>query len=133
MEIFISVAGGDLAHLESLDDWLRGERKLAGRVRLTGPAPRVGELGTVTDTLVVAAGSGGAISVVGAALAGALKGWLSLPRRSDVSIKIHRADGSSVEIDAKHFKAGDVDIEAAIRKVFDLGSALALDSGTAEE
>jgi hypothetical protein len=50
-----------------------------------------------------------------------------------VSIKIHRADGNSVEIDAKRVKAGDVDIEAAIRKALDLGSALALDSGTAEE
>jgi hypothetical protein len=119
--------------LESLDDWLRGEHSLAGRVRLTGPTPRVGELGAVTDALVVAIGSGGAISVVGAALAGALKGWLSLSRRSDVSIKIHRADGNSVEIDAKRVKAGDVDIEAAIRKALDLGSALALDSGTAEE
>jgi hypothetical protein len=123
VDIRFSVIDGDVADLESLDDWLRGERELAGRVTVAGPAPRPGELGAVSATLVVALGSGGAITVLLSALAGALKTWLSLPRRSDVKIKIHRADGNSVEIDAKRVKAGDVDIEAAIRQALAFGTA----------
>jgi hypothetical protein len=123
VDIRFSVIDGDVADLESLDDWLRGERELAGRVTVAGPPPRPGELGAVSATLVVALGSGGAITVLLSALAGALKTWLSLPRRSDVKIKIHRADGNSVEIDAKRVKAGDVDIEAAIRQALAFGTA----------
>jgi hypothetical protein len=53
-----------------------------------------------------------------------------LPRRSDVTIKIHRADGNSVEIDAKRVRTGDIDVEAAIRRALDFGTATALGSGT---
>jgi hypothetical protein len=66
----MSVAGGDIAELESLGDWLRGERELTGRVRLASAAPRSGELGAVSETLLVAVGSGGAITVLISALAG---------------------------------------------------------------
>lgn len=126
MEIRISVADGALPELESLDDWLRGERELAGRVKLLGGKPRGGELGAVTEALVVAVGSGGAISV----LAAALKAWLSLPRRSDVRVRIHRPDGSSVDIDAKRVDAGQADIESIIRQALDYGAG---DSGAGEE
>jgi hypothetical protein len=90
---------------------------------VAGPQPRPGQLGAVSETLVVALGSGGAITVLVSTLAGALKTWLSLPRRSDVKIRIRRADGNSVEIDAKRVKAGDVDIEAAIRQALAFGPA----------
>jgi Effector Associated Constant Component 1 len=120
VDIRISVTRGDLADLESLDDWLRGERELAGRVKLAGTAPHDGELGALSECLVVALGSGGAITVVGTTLAGALKAWLSHPRRSDVRVEVHRHDGTSVEIDAKRVRAGDIDVEAAIRQA--LGS-----------
>jgi len=133
VEIRISVVGGDMAELESLDDWLRGERELAGRVRLTGPGPRTGELGALSETIVVAAGSGGAITVVGAALAGALKAWLSQHRRSDVTLKIHRPDGAWVEVAAKRVKAGDIDIKTTIRQVLDSADPQALGPGTTEE
>lgn len=133
MDIRISVIDGDPADLESLDDWLRGERELAGRVKLTGPPPRKGELGALTEALIVAVGSGGAITVVGAALAGALKAWLSQPRRSDVTLKIRRPDGTSVEINAKRVKAGDIDIETTVRQALDVGAPQALTPGTAEE
>jgi membrane-associated two-gene conflict system component 1 (EACC1) len=120
VDIRISVTRGDLADLESLDDWLRGERELAGRVKLAGTAPHDGELGALSECLVVALGSGGAITVVGTTLAGALKAWLSHPRRSDVRVEVHRHDGTSVEIDAKRVRAGDIDVEATIRQA--LGS-----------
>lgn len=110
MEIRISVTDGELADLESLDEWLRGKRELAGRVRLAGPQPRAGELGTPSESIIVAAvGSGGAITLLLSALVGSLKAWLSLPRRSDLTIKIHLPDGSTVEINAERVKAGDLD------------------------
>jgi Effector Associated Constant Component 1 len=121
VEIRISVADGDQADLESLDDWLRGEPELAGQVKAAGSPPTRGHLGALTEVLTVALGSGGAITV----LAASLKGWLSLPRRSDVTVKIDRADGSSVTIAAKRVAAGQADIELIIRQ--------ALDSGTAQE
>ncbi len=111
MELRISLATGDLADLESLHDWLSDESGL-GRVKAAGPEPRAGELGTLTDALIVAIGSGGSISV----LAASLKAWLSLPRRSDVRIRIHQADGNSVEIDAKRVDAGQIDVEEMIRQ-----------------
>jgi hypothetical protein len=142
VEIRISVADGDLADLESLDDWLRGEPELAGRVRAVGPSPTRGHLGALTEVLSVALGSGGAITV----LAASLKGWLLLPRRSDVRIKIHRPDGGTVEIDAKRVNAGNVDVESMIRRALDYGTGAevaaldpdvagyqALKPGTAEE
>lgn len=133
MEIRVSVANGNVADLESLDDWLRGERELAGRVKLAGPAPRAGELGALTETLVVAVGSGGAITVVGAALAGALKAWLSQPRRSDVTLKIRRPDGTSVEVNAKRVKADGIDLQATISQALGSADPQALTSGTTEE
>jgi hypothetical protein len=125
VDIRISVTHGDLADLESLDNWLRGERELAGRVKLAGTAPHDGELGALSEYLVVALGSGGAITVVGTTLAAALKAWLSHARRSDVRVEVHRHDGTSVEIDAKRVRAGDIDVEATIRQ--------ALGTVTAEE
>jgi hypothetical protein len=119
VEIRISVADGDVADLESLDDWLRGEPELAGRVRAVGSPPTRGQLGALTEVLTVALGSGGAITV----LAASLKGWLSLPRRSDVTVKIDRKDGSSVTIAAKRVAAGQADVESIIRQALDHGSA----------
>jgi Effector Associated Constant Component 1 len=123
VDIRISVTKGDLADLESLDDWLSEEHELAGRVKLAGSAPRDGELGALSESLVVALGSGGAITVVGAALAGALRTWLAHPRRSDVRVKVRLPDGTSVEIDAKRVSAGDIDVEATIRQALGASTA----------
>ncbi|MGK5533651.1 effector-associated constant component EACC1 [Streptomyces sp. URMC 129] len=109
--IELSVLGDEsVADTESLAAWLRGERALAGRVRFRPREPRAGEMGALGDIVVSALGADGVLT----ALAGALGGWLALPRRRDVRIKIQRADGSSVEIDAKHLKRDEV--EALLRK-----------------
>jgi hypothetical protein len=105
VEIRISCAGEDRAAVESLSNWFRGEPELAGRLRVTGPAPGEGELGSLADVLVVAAGSGGALSV----LAASLKAWLAQPRRSDVRIRIQRDGGETVEIDANRIDGKRVD------------------------
>jgi hypothetical protein len=119
MEVRISVVGGEPAELESLDGWIRRERELAGRVTFVGATPREGELGALGEALVVAVGSGGAVSV----LAASLKAWISLPRRSDVRIRVEGTDGRVVEIDADRVSGGQID--ALVRQV--------LASGTSEE
>jgi hypothetical protein len=85
-----------MAAVESLNAWLRGEPDLAGRIRFAGPPPGDGELGGLTDVLVVAAGSGGTLSVPAASL----KAWLAQPRRADVRIRVQAEGGRVVEIDA---------------------------------
>jgi Effector Associated Constant Component 1 len=101
----ISIIGGDQAELESLDNWLRGESELAGRITFAAARPREGQLGVLGAALVVAVGAGGTVSV----LAGSLKAWLSLPRRSDVRIKIQGTGGRSVEIDAGRVSGERID------------------------
>lgn len=96
MQVRISIVGGDHAELESLDDWFRREHELAGRVTWAAAGPREGELGALAEALVVAVSSGGTVSV----LAASLKAWISLPRRSDVRIRVQGADGRLVKIDA---------------------------------
>jgi outer membrane biogenesis lipoprotein LolB len=106
VEVRISCAGGDRAvGIESLSDWLRGEPELAGRLRVAGPTPGEGELGALTEVLVVAVGSGGTLSV----LATSLKTWLAQPRRSDVRIRVRREGGETVEIDADRIDAEQAD------------------------
>lgn len=109
MDVHISVTGGEtVAEAESLTDWLRGEPGLAG-VTLTGRPPGPGEMGSVLDTVTVALGAGGGLSV----LASSLRTWFAQPRRSDVRVKIRRTDGGTVEIDAERVRAGD--LEAILR------------------
>jgi hypothetical protein len=119
VEIRISVANGDPADLESLQDWLRGEPELAGQVKTAARPPTRGQLGGLAEALTVALGSGGAITV----LAAALKSWLSLPRRSDVTITIDNVDGSSVTIAAKRVAAGQADVDSIIRQALGRDSA----------
>lgn len=97
MEIRISADGDDrVAYLESLSDWLRAESELQGRVTLANSVPRDGELGGPIAALVVAASSGGTLTV----LASALKSWLSRPLGTDVRIVRVESDKTKVEIDA---------------------------------
>ena len=116
MEARISLVGGDPAgDLELLDNWLQGEPELAGRVRLSTPVPREGELGSLADVLVAAVSSGGALSV----LAASLYAWLSQPRRSDVRIRVQGAGGRVVEIDADRVDAQQA--EVLLRQALDFG------------
>ena len=116
MEARISLVGGNpAANLESLDDWLQGEPELAGRVRVSAPVPREGELGALAEVLVAAVGSGGALSV----LATSLHAWLSQPRRSDVRIRVQGENGRAVEIDAD--RVDPLQAEVLLREALDFG------------
>jgi|SRR5690348_1939811 len=116
MEVRISLVGGNQAEdLESLDDWLRGEPELAGRVKVSVPVPREGELGALAEVLVAAVSSGGVLSV----LTASLYAWLSQPRRSDVRIRVQAGNGHAVEIDADRVDAQQA--EDMLRQALDFG------------
>lgn len=72
-----------------------------------------GELGAVTDVLIVALGTGGTASV----LASSLRTFLAQPRRSDVRITVQAPDGSRVEVDAKRV----ADVENLVRQALSPG------------
>ncbi|MFG2927227.1 effector-associated constant component EACC1 [Streptomyces achromogenes] len=97
VEAQISVTKPDeRIHLESLDSWLRLDSNFRGRVKLSG-TPSDGDLGTAVELLTVAIGSGGVISV----LATSLSAWLQQPKKTDITLKVTRPNGTAVEIDAK--------------------------------
>jgi hypothetical protein len=72
------------------------ETEFRGRVHPEGEPPAPGEMGAVTDVLVVALSSGGAITV----LLSSITTWLKA-RRPEVSIEVTSADGSTVRVNAK--------------------------------
>ena len=65
------------------------------------PAP--GEMGGAVDVLVIAAGTGGVLTV----LANSLSVWLAKPRRSSVTVTVERPDGTRVEITGEHLRSVD--------------------------
>jgi hypothetical protein len=100
----LSVEGDEpVEELAELAGWLHQEAELRGLVSAGDAVPRPGELGALSDLLMVAVGSGGTLSV----LAASLKVFLAQPRRSDVRIIVTAPDGRRVELDAK--RVGDVE------------------------
>ena len=116
MDVSLQVQGDDPDEgLPELQEWLRQEPGLRGKVTPVARDPKPGELGTITDLLSVAVSGGGALTV----LAASLKAFFAQPRRSDVRITIKTADGRSVEIDAKRVK----DVESLIAGTFTFDQA----------
>ncbi|WP_336116476.1 effector-associated constant component EACC1 [Streptomyces sp. PTD9-10] len=80
----------------SLLAWLTEADELRGRVAPQEGPPVPGTLGPVLDGLVVALGSGGAVT----GLTTALVAWIR-SRHNDVTVKATRPDGASLEISTK--------------------------------
>ncbi len=114
MELRVSLGGaGDMAALESLDAWLRDEPRLAGRVRPLPSPPKPGEMGALAEALLVAVGSGGALSV----LASAISSWLAQPRRSDIQVRVEVPGERIVEVGGDRISAAEV--ESLLREAMD--------------
>ncbi|MFD4668405.1 hypothetical protein ACFWNN_01650 [Lentzea sp. NPDC058450] len=107
------LAAGTPADLEALFDWLDGDAEIS--VRKHSRPPRPGELGALTDALIVSVGAGGALTV----LAASLRGFFQQPRRSKVKVSVRReADGAvTAEIDADRVRGTDV--EAMLARILD--------------
>lgn len=104
--------------LRSLVAFLAAEPELRGRVELADLPPRPGHLGVVADAIVVAVGSGGALTV----LAGTVAAWVQT-RGAKIRIRIESATGGVAELDAEHVKSLDAtglrklltDVDAALQ------------------
>jgi hypothetical protein len=91
--------------LEDLADWLAQESRLRGMIKDGESAPGSGQLGGVTDFLIAAVSSGGAISV----LITSLQAYFST-RNSDLTIKLKGPRGT-ITVDARRVR----DTEALVR------------------
>lgn len=90
MEAHIRVPGGGTGDLGSLCEWLQNEDSLRGHIRLVRARSGEEEMGAAQDAIVVAAGSGGALTV----LASALPVWLRQRRGSRVEVEVDVTDGT---------------------------------------
>ncbi|WP_405094839.1 effector-associated constant component EACC1 [Micromonospora sp. NBC_01412] len=96
MRANITLVDGTAHDLASLYAWLQRNDELRGRIKAVTAELKPGDMGSVTEMLTVALGSGG----VAAALGGALNVWLSA-RRAKVNIEITEGDSSRrIEVDS---------------------------------
>ena len=116
VDLRISLAGDNdsdhIADFESLYSWLWGEPALAGCVAEDRRVPLPGEMGGLSDALIVSVGSGGAVS----ALALSLKAFLSQPRAANIRIHI-QGEGREVDITADNIRRNQAD--DLLRQVID--------------
>jgi hypothetical protein len=109
MDAQIRLAGGGEADLDALAEWLSAETDLRGHVSRAPAGVRPGQMGGLSDVLLVALGSGGAIT----ALISAIPIWLK-HRRTDLKVVVSdSAEGRQVTIDATNVH----DAEALIREI----------------
>jgi hypothetical protein len=116
MGILISMREGSSKELESLYDWLRADVEIAATVGQRKQPPREGEMGSMVDALIVAVGSGGAITV----LASLLKAWVLQPRHAGVRLHLenHPNGKRIMEVDADRMRTEDINaLFAELRKL----------------
>lgn len=123
MDVELRLAGpSHLEELTNLEDWLLDEPGLAGCPidRPVGSAsPELGEMGALSEVLVVALGSGG----MGVALARSLSVWLRT-RVGDVTLRISTGQGG-IELEARNAKDAEALIKMITPLVSDGGSETA--------
>jgi cysteine synthase len=98
-----SDAGAAATQLGELADWLRHERELRGRVRMEHGEMAGDRMGGIPEALVVAVSTGGAVTV----LARAAVEWVK-HRTRDLTLKVVRPSGESLEISVQRATASDV-------------------------
>jgi hypothetical protein len=109
VEITAEISGqSSEPELRSLFRWLQEESPRPGRVEIIRRKPGPGQMGAVTDTLQIALGAGGAITV----LAGSVSAWMKT-RRERVILRL-RHNGEEALLDAEV-----KDAEAVIERFFE--------------
>lgn len=108
MELLISMREGSSGELESLYDWLRADAEIGAAVGQRKRPPREGEMGSLADVLIVAVGSGGAITV----LASLLKAWVLQPRHARVRLRLENSSNGNkaMEVDADRMRTEDLNV-----------------------
>ncbi|WP_431972541.1 effector-associated constant component EACC1 [Nocardia sp. bgisy134] len=94
---------GGADELFRLYEWFNDDDELRGRVSLPSNQIRPGQMGELTEALVVAVGAGG----IATALARSLTTWFTV-RRSEVTITLKRDNNTEITIDAKRIKLPEV-------------------------
>ncbi len=119
IEVRICLAGcsGSAAELSSLNEWLCGEEDLRGAVRVVQRRVEAGELGSLTEALMLVLGPGGAAT----AAASALISWVR-HQRADITVEVTVPDGTTVTVEAKRVK--DLTTVDLARQVERLGRAM---------
>ncbi|MGW4243007.1 effector-associated constant component EACC1 [Nocardia sp. NPDC004722] len=97
------VGGNAQRELTDLVAWLSREDDFRGRVSLERPPVQPGDMGAVTDVLVVAFGAQG----LGAALAASLTVWIK-HRRPSADIEVTRGAHRNVKISVTDLPASEV-------------------------
>ncbi|GGZ07005.1 hypothetical protein CP967_01240 [Streptomyces nitrosporeus] len=121
MNVTVTITGDGAAdELRSLHEWLIVEEELRGRVRLVEAPPPPGTLGTVPEMLTIALAPGGVTAV----LASAAIAWMR-HRTGEVTCKLTRPDGTSMEVRAQRVRSTDM---AEVRELVD-GLADMLEDG----
>lgn len=87
-DLRVTVDGG-IDEVLSLQQWLSGQDDFAGRTRLWRDEPEPGQMGSVLETITVAAGGGGAVS----ALIGTLSVWMR-HRGAKITATVKKGDRS---------------------------------------
>lgn len=93
---------GSVDELFGLLEWFNDDDELRGRVRLPTAPIRPGEMGGLTEVLVVALGASGVAPV----LARSLTTWFT-HRRSDIALTLSAGE-TELTIDAKRVKTPEV-------------------------
>lgn len=112
----IALEAGSPAEAFALKAWFDDFPDLRGRSTVEVGPTQVGDLGGVSDILVVALGSGGAVSVI----AGALVRWFSVRQRSH-PLKLTVTNGKkkvSLEVDQR---TGSAELITQILRAIDDG------------
>lgn len=126
MELTVTVTGREQAdELRSLYQWLSAEPELRGRVRWVELPPPPGALGSVPEALAVVLAPGG----VAAVLASATVAWVR-HRAPEVTCKVTRSDGTSVEVAARRVR--DADLAGVRAMAAELSAALDGAAGAAQ-
>ncbi|MGV9923370.1 effector-associated constant component EACC1 [Nocardia rhamnosiphila] len=94
---------GSADDLFELLEWLNDHDELRGLVKLPRQQIRPGEMGGLSEVLVVALGGGG----VATALISSLTSWFTV-RRSEISVTVKSGAGSEISLDAKRVMLPEV-------------------------
>jgi threonine dehydratase len=93
-----------------LREWLESDPALAGTVTLDEVDIKPDEMGSLSEVLVVALGSGGLATVI----AGNLSAWMS-SRKAEVTVTKTGADGSSASLTVKNVD----DVDKVVKEFLD--------------
>ena len=109
MEVSIALSNGSAAEVDDLESWLQAEQPLRGTLRRSADPASPDHMGALAEAIVVALGSGGAVSVLSASV----PVWLR-HQRSDLHVKITRGD-RTISLDSTNLREADEIIREILR------------------